>query len=210
MNKKLRKADRELRSFPLQFREVRADESQEDEMIVEGLAVVYEQDTVLFEMDGIEYKERIERSAFDAADLTDVIFNYNHSGKVMARLRNNTLELDNRPEGLHVRANLAGTEAGRQLFEEIKGGYIDRMSFSFTVAEEAYATDTHTRTIKRVKKLYDVSAVDIPAYDTTVLYARDGVSVVYERLEALEQAAADEKRRQELISRISDAIGEEK
>lgn len=144
----------------------------EGEYVVTGTAVVLDVPTVIYEYDGIEYKEVIARGAFDACDMTDVIMNYNHCGKVVARLRNQTLKLEVTDTGVNVTAYLGGTEEGRKLYEEIKGGYIDRMSFSFTVAEESYQQDTRTRTIIKLKKLYDVAAVDIPAYEQTSISAR--------------------------------------
>ena len=104
--------------------------------------------------------------------MEDVIFNYNHGGKVLARTRNDTLWLTVDDTGVFVRARLDGTEEGRRLYEEIAGGYIDRMSFAFTVREEDYDESEHLWTIYKVKRLYDVSAVDIPAYDDTSIAAR--------------------------------------
>ncbi len=90
----------------------------------------------------------------------------------MARTRNKTLQLSVDDKGLYIRARVDGTEEGRRIYEEIKGGYIDRMSYSYTVTEAAYDSENRIRTIRKIKKLYDVSAVDIPAYDTTSIYAR--------------------------------------
>lgn len=134
----------------------------------------------MFEMDGMEYKEMIDRRALLNSNLGDVIFNYNHSGKVMARTRNKTLELSVDERGLFIRARLDGTEEGRKLYEEIKGGYIDRMSFSFTVGEERYDRENRMRVIEGIKRVYDVSAVDIPAYDTTSISARSYFEAVAE------------------------------
>jgi HK97 family phage prohead protease len=139
---------------------------------VRGTAIVFNSPTVLWECDGVEYKEIIDRHAFDECDMSDVIFNYNHGGKVVARLRNKTLALNIDERGVNIEADLGGTTAGRELYEEIDGGYVDKMSFSFTVREAKYDSVTHTRTITKVKKLYDVSAVDIPAYNDTSISAR--------------------------------------
>lgn len=142
------------------------------ELWVEGYAVVFNRETVLFEMDGNEYKEEISSDAFADTRMDDVIFNYNHQGKVMARTRNHTLTLSVDDKGLFIRARLDGTQEGRELYEEIQGGYVDRMSFQFTVAEESYDREARKWTIRRVKRLYDVSAVSIPAYDDTSISAR--------------------------------------
>lgn len=184
---------RSLQDFSLVPREEGSEEYR-----VKGTAVVFDTPTVLFVCDGIEYKEIIDRHAFDGCDLSDVIFNYNHGGKVVARLRNKTLALAITERGLEVEADLSGTQAGRELYEEIDGGYIDKMSFSFSVREAKYDSVTHTRTITKVKKLYDVSAVDIPAYEETDLSARSFFEVEHSKeVKALEQAA----RRRRLLAR---------
>lgn len=172
----------------------------ENEYTVTGTAVVFNSKTVLYEYDGIEYCEIIDRAAFDSCDMTDVIMNYNHSGKVVARLRNQTLILEITETGMNITAYLGGTEEGRKLYEEIKGGYIDRMSFSFTVAIDGddYDQKTHTRTVNKVKKLYDVAAVDIPAYEQTSILARSFFDAEREKeLRFLEQ----ERRRKTLIAK---------
>lgn len=164
---------------------------------VKGTAVVFDTPTVLYECDGVKYCEIIDRHAFDGCDLSDVIFNYNHGGKVVARLRNKTLALHVTERGLEVEADLSGTQAGRELYEEIDGGYIDKMSFSFSVREAKYDSVTHTRTITKVKKLYDVSAVDIPAYEETSISARSFFTEEHgKELAALEQA----RRRKKIIA----------
>lgn len=183
---------RSLQDFSLVPREEGSEEYR-----VKGTAVVFDTPTVLFVCDGIEYKEIIDRHAFDGCDLSDVIFNYNHGGKVVARLRNKTLALHVTERGLEVEADLSGTQAGRELYEEIDGGYIDKMSFSFSVREAKYDSVTHTRTITKVKKLYDVSAVDIPAYEETSISARSFFTVEHgKELAALEQA----RRRKKLVA----------
>lgn len=164
-------------------------EGEAPEYRVTGVAAVFNTPTLLFEADGVKYYEVIDSRAFEGCDLSDVIFNYNHGGKVVARLRNKTLSLHIGERALEMAADLSGTEAGRQLFEEIKGGYIDKMSFSFTIREQSYDSTTHTRTILKVKKLYDVSAVDIPAYNETSISARGFFAGEHAKeLAALEQA----------------------
>ena len=162
------------RLFQVQTRAVETpgEDAVQQELYVEGYAVRFDSPTVLFEYSGTEYKEQIDRHAFDGALMEDVIFNYNHGGKVLARTRNDTLWLTVDDNGVFVRARLDGTEEGRRLYEEIAGGYIDRMSFAFTVREEGYDESEHLWTICKVKRLYDVSAVDIPAYDDTSIAAR--------------------------------------
>lgn len=175
--------DRNYRSF-----EIRA---EPDGQIVEGYAAVFEQDTVLYEADGIQYKEVISRGAFDHADMRDVVMNYNHAGKPVARTKNGTLSLLVDSTGLKITADLSGTEEGRKLYEEIKGGYIDKMSFCFLTSKEEYNKTTHTRRITGFKRLFDVAAVDLPAYDTTSIQARSFflAEAEKERAEARRRAA---------------------
>lgn len=178
------------------------DESGQDinEMIVQGQAVTFESETVLFKCGNTEYKEVIDRNAFNETDMTDVIFNYNHGGKVVARTRNNTLKLSIDSNGLNIEARLDGTEEGRRLYEEIKGGYIDRMSFCFTVKEESYNQETHTWRVLKIDKLYDVSAVDFPAYDTTSISARSSrLAVAEKEQKALERAQLQKDRSKKLL-----------
>lgn len=183
---------RSLQDFSLVPREEGSEEYR-----VKGTAVVFDTPTVLYECDGVKYCEIIDRHAFDGCDTSDVIMNYNHGGKVVARLRNKTLALRVTERGLEVEADLSGTQAGRELYEEIDGGYVDKMSFSFSVREAKYDSVTHTRTITKVKKLYDVSAVDIPAYEETSISARSFFAEEHgKELAALEQA----RRRRKLIA----------
>ena len=193
------------RSFQMHVREA-GTEGSEGEMWVEGYAATFDSETVLFELDGIEYKEMICEGAFDGCKMEDVIFNYNHGGKVMARTRNGTLQLSIDDKGLHIRARLDGTEEGRRLYEEIKGGYIDRMSFAFTIREESYDKDSHLWKIHAVKRLYDVSAVDIPAYDDTSIEARKDFILEAEAQEKRERKAEAELRKRKLVAAIKLSI----
>lgn len=190
--------DREFREFEFEIRAATlgSDEDGEEALYVEGYAVRFNEPTVLYEYSDYQYKEKVHPEALREADMSDVIFNYNHGGKVMARTRNKTLELKIDSKGLFIRARLDGTEEGRKLYEEIRGGYIDRMSYAYTTKEASYDSETRTRTILRIKKVYDVSAVDIPAYDTTSISARSAFSM---EIEKEEQAAVAAERRRKLV-----------
>lgn len=185
--------------------ETRAVERQEgEELWVEGYAVRFDSPTVLFELDGVEYREQVAAGAFDGARMDDVIFNYNHSGKVVARTRNNTLQLEVDGKGLKTRARLDGTEEGRRLYDEISKGYIDRMSFQFTIEEEEFDRAQRLWTVNKVKRLYDVSAVDIPAYDDTSIQARKAAALeadAQQRQQAAQAALA--RQRVELALKLS-------
>lgn len=172
----------------------------ESDCYVEGYATTFES-YELYEFDGIKYFEKIDRNALVGADLSDVIMQYDHQGKVLARQSNNTLILETDNHGLLICADLSKSDAAREMYNEINTGLVTRMSWAFTVAEDSYDRETRTRTILRIKKVYDVSAVSIPANSDTQISARsyfDGVIEV-ERREALER-----KRRQLILKLLTE------
>ena len=172
------KTEREYRALAAVM-EVRAD-AKDDEMIVEGYATTFNKPYELYSYNNYRYMEQVDPNAFDECDMSDVIMQYDHAGRVYARTRNGTLKLEADDQGLKIRADLGKTDTAKQLYQEIKAGMTDRMSFGFTVGldEKTYVEDaeagttTVMRTIKRFKKLYDVSAVSIPANDQTSISAR--------------------------------------
>lgn len=171
----------EFRDFKIGNIEIRKDENTNtEEMIVTGVPCVFDNETVLYKSKYYELREKIDKNAFDEADMTDVIFNYNHGGRVYAKIRNKSLTLSVKKDGLHMEAKLMPEDEGHcQMYRDIKTGLLDRMSFAFTVKEskreETEINNEATiilRTITKIDKLYDVSAVDIPAYDATSISAR--------------------------------------
>lgn len=157
----------EKRIKEVRLTEVRA--LEDEKMIVEGYAVVFDNETDLG-----YFKEIIDRNAFNGCDMSDVCMKYNHSDEllIMARTRNNSLQLFVDERGLKVRAELIDTTQNRDLYKMIQAQLLTKMSFAFTVAEEDWDYETDTRRILRIDKLYDVSVVDVPAYDATEIYAR--------------------------------------
>lgn len=188
--------EREYRDFKLTV--LQAEEEVKEDMIVRGYASTFNEPYTLFEFEGEKYMEQVSQDAFDSADMSDVIFQYNHEGRVFARQSNGTLRVETDDHGLAIEADLGGTEIGRGLYEEIKGGYTDKMSFGFRVNADRWEDrvadngDTiHLRTITEIGKVYDVSAVSMPANDATSISVRnlsDGViaKIQAERLAALE------------------------
>lgn len=183
-----------------QYRSLVLETRDTDSMVVEGYATTFDQPYELYRDNDLVINEQVDTRAFDEANVGDVIFQMNHEGRVYARTRNNTLEITPDEKGLFIKADLSGTEEGRKLYEEIKGGYLDRMSFGFTVAEDrtektAENPRTYLRTITKIGRLFDVSAVSIPANDFTEISARSFVDGILdkEKAEALE---AEQRRRQ--------------
>lgn len=198
--------------------EVKEQPEENNEMVVEGYASTYNEPYYMFRTkadDGytVEVREEVSDHAFDNTDMSDVILQYNHEGRVFARMSNGTLTLDkNDPKGLFIKADLGGTEIGRQLYEEIKGGYTNKMSFGFTIDKvsdmrqiepDNDADEVWVYTIESIRKLYDVSAVSLPANDYTSISARalaDGEisDVVAERLHEHEEKVARQAKIAEL------------
>ena len=174
-----RKTEREYRDINLNTIETR--EAEDGALYVEGYATTFNTFYVLYDDGEYRIEEQVDAAAFEGADMRDVIMQYNHEGRVFARIKNQTLEVAPDVHGLHIRARLDGTDIGRQLYQEIRGGYTDKMSFGFTVAQEKrerIRDNDHNktvikRTILKFRKIYDVSAVSIPANDTTEISARD-------------------------------------
>ena len=142
---------------------------EEDKMVVEGYAVVFDSPATHY-----DYTEVVDRNAFNGCDMSDVCFKYNHEDNflILARTRNNSLQLIVDDKGLKIRAELIDTTNNRDICKMIKANLLDKMSFAFTVDKEEYDYDTNTRKILHIDKLYDVSVVDVPFYSTTEIYAR--------------------------------------
>ena len=176
--------------------------AEEQSFMVEGYASTFEP-YVLFSQDGIDYSERIAPTAFDEADLSDVVFRVDHTGPVYARSSAGTVELWHDDHGLGQRTNLGKTQRARDLFFDIEAGNYPKMSFAFTVAEDSYDRETHTRTINRIAKVYDVSPVSFPANPGTELSVstRDYFNGVIEA-EKAERLEREKRERQILRIRI--------
>lgn len=185
-----------------EYRSMLMDVTDAEDYMVEGYATTFDDPYHLYNTtdrngNDVEVKEVVSRNAFDNTDMSDVIFQYDHEGRVFARLSNKTMALEADEHGLKVRAYLGGTEIGRNLYEEIKGGYTDKMSFGFTVAKDhmSYDGNAYVRSIDAIGKLYDVSAVSLPQNNNTeIVSARKHCDGVIAELET-ERARAEEEAR---------------
>lgn len=170
----------------------------ETDYYVEGYATTFDDPYVLWECDGVQYKEVIDRHALDGADLSDVIMQFDHTGRVFARTgKSNTLLIEPQEHGLFMAADLSRTAQARSMHEDIAAGLITKMSWAFTVQEDSYDRETRTRRILKIKKVYDVSAVSFPANPSTDISARswlDGV-IEAEKAERLAAQAAERKKK---------------
>ena len=149
-------------------------QNSDNEMILEGYAATFEEPTILYKIGETEYKEVIERGAFDETDMKDCCLKYNHSDNIplLARTKGGSLELSVDNRGLFFRAKLLNTQSAKDVYTLVRSGALDKCSFAFTIKEDTYDRASNTRHIKKIEKLYDVAIVDIPAYDSTSVSAR--------------------------------------
>lgn len=176
--------------------------AEDGALYVEGYATVFDVPYLLYEENGWKLYEVVERGAFDDADMSDIVMQYDHEGRVFARTSNGTLEVAPDEKGLHIRARLDGTELGKQIYDEIAGGFTNKMSFGFTISdlktekEEKDNETIVTRKIAGIGKLYDVSAVSIPANDATTINARNLFNGV------IEEVTTERLKRKKLLTRL--------
>lgn len=180
--------------------EFRAVENQDEKMTIEGYAIIYDTPAT-HKIGNRKFTETIKRGALDNTDLKDVPLRYNHNDNVMimARTRNNSLRLIKDEKGLLIQADLIDTQSNRDLYKAIQEGLIDKMSFSFNVAEGGdswtFNENETLRDVTNIAKLWDVSVVDTPFYDATSIYARSLELLDSEKrqLDSLEQEILKQK-----------------
>lgn len=159
-----KKNEREYRSMPLM--------ETDSEYRAEGYATTFSDPYLLFRDGDTEYFEEVAPGAIDEnTDMSDVIFQYDHSGMVYARQSNGTLSISTDEHGLKVNVDLSKTADARNMFENISSGMVKDMSWAFSVDGQKYDKETHTRTITHIRKIYDCSAVSIPANPNTEIVA---------------------------------------
>ena len=175
------------------------------EHYVEGFAARYDPYVLYHDYDGQPVYERFERGCFDNCDMSDIIMQYDHAGKVLARTSNGSLIVEVTDEGLFVAADLGRTEAARDLYEDIKAGMVTKMSWRFRCGTHYYDQETRTIVHKTIKKIYDVAPVSIPANDDTEINARAWVDG--EIAQAARSEAELEERRRKLHTKINNTLG---
>lgn len=208
------KNDREYRSFCL-IKRAREDE-EEKSYLVEGYASTFEEYTLMEDAERI-YRERIDPDAFNETDMSDVVFLLDHTGRVYARTKNDTVKLSVDEHGLYTQTDLSKTSASRAVYEDIEAGNYSQMSFAFTGSDSEWLESkedgktVYTRIIKGIKKLYDISVVGFPANPTTDIgvATREAFNGAIERLQAErleEERAKNEEARKRLDMKLNGGI----
>ncbi len=164
--------------------ELRALDNDSKEMIVEGYAAVFNKAAKIS-----WYTEIIDRNAFNDCDMKDVCMKYNHEDNflILARTRNQSLELSVDDTGLKIRAKLLDTTQNKDIYKMIQAGLLDKMSFAFSVKKAEWDYDNDIRRITGIDKLFDVSVVDMPAYESTEIFARKKEDYMEEKKKYLEE-----------------------
>lgn len=200
------KQDREYRNMELRVLDI---EDADKKYMVEGYASTFDK-YLLLTIDGEDYFERIEPTAFDNADLSDVVFRVDHEGRVYARSSAGSVEIWHDEKGLGQRTDLGRTQMARDLFADIEVGNYPQMSFAFVVADDGDYFDmaTNTRVITKIDKVFDVSPVSFPANPNTSLSVstRDYFNGVIEmkRAERLEREKREtQKQKIRILSEVS-------
>ena len=149
------------------------------DMYLMGYPIVWNQKTELYP----GYYEQIDRNAMQGSDISMCALTYNHEGSVMivAATKNDSLKLTPDSIGLKMVARLSNTTQGRDLYELVRGGYLDKMSFAFVLGEEEYDANTKTRTVKKIKTLYDCAVVQVPAYKQSSVSVMKPEQIVQEQ-----------------------------
>lgn len=209
IDKKKLKNEAEIRSMELMNIRAKTDELNdeltESKYIVEGYAARYEPYVLFTDDDGNEWTETFTKENFEGADRSDIILQYDHAGRVYARTSNQTLNVDIDDKGLHIVADLGKTEGARALYEDIATGMVTKMSWRFSVNPDDYIYDTknHDISYRSINKIYDVSAVSIPANGNTNIAtnARSFVNgVIAEEKARIEARQEIEKAKTEILN----------
>ena len=199
-------AGREYRAMSMTAADT-VDPEGNESRVVEGYATTFNEPYYLYTVknkdgeDSLIVYEEVDAAAFDSADMSDVIMQYDHQGRVFARLSNNTLALEKDEHGLKIRAYLGGTEIGRQLYQEIRDGYTNKMSFGFAISKDSLERHAngrdYIRKIEGIRKLYDVSAVSYPQNPFTSISETTRAALDGEIRRLEEERLTEEIRKQE-------------
>lgn len=199
-----------LREVRYHQMDVQKRESNDDGYVhIDGKPIDIGTETVLYEFDGIQYKEIIEVGAFDDADMTDVVLNVNHGegNYAVARTRNGTLSFDVKDDGVYINAKLnKNNQRCMQFYQDVSDRLLDRMSFAFTIAEEDFDEKENTFHVRKIAKVFDVSAVEFPAYENTSISATrsEKLESFAEELESRREDDKAKKLRSEMLELLKE------
>lgn len=160
--------------------EVRDNEPETDEengqqqgKVISGYAILFNEPSQPMPVDNSTFTETISPQALQGVDLSKLVMIYNHDyANILASVKAGTLDVNVDEKGLAFKATLPDTTVANDVYENIKAGNLDSMSFGFSVlADEWQQADdgSYTRQIDKIENLYELSVVTLPAYDGTEL-----------------------------------------
>lgn len=207
---RFQKGNVEYRSVQVHASLLDTEEGKPCMKVLDGRAIVFDTPTPLYQdYDGTQYYEQIHHDALVGVDVSNVVLKYNHSEHVppLSSTKAGTLDLIVNDQGVGITARMANTTQASDIHELVRTGHLDKMSFAFTVANDAYDSKTKTRTIFKFDKIYDVSIVDFPAYEQTSVYARSYILAQQEFLRKKQKFV--ETREQEARAQEQKALEQE-
>lgn len=196
-----RPSERQYRDFSVANFRAAQTEGDEQTYRVRGYFTTFSEEYPLMD----DWYESIDARALDGADMSDVIFQLNHEGSPLARQRNKSLTVGIDEHGGWAEADLGGCQQGRDIYEAISNGLIDRMSFGFTIADDGFEWDEDEdgvihSVITRISKVFDVSCVSFPANEGTEIHSArsylDGaIEARRKQQEVLRRAESQQRRK---------------
>ena len=189
--------EREYRAMPLLA------SAAAESYVVEGIATRFNQPYELYRIGDIIYYEEIKAGAFAECDMFEVIMQYDHTGRVLARTSNGTLQVAPTDKELNIWADLSRSSAAKEMHNDIKEGLVTKMSFAFVVDEDNFNKETRTREILKIRKLYDVSAVSSPANNSTEISARSWAEGIHEAQQQEQLKRARQIQRIKIITGVN-------
>lgn len=161
--------------------EIRAKTDQQRHLL-SGYAIVFNSPS-----ENMGFIETVHPNALDNVDLSSVFALYNHDfNNVLGKTgKNLTLNVDEK--GLSFSLELLPSD--EHIFELVKDGIINKMSFGFVVEQDEWQDSTH-RTILKIKELQEISLVPVPAYEGTDIIAKRSLEMA-EDTKAQEETQPD-------------------
>ena len=148
--------------------EIRAN-TDEKRHLLSGYAIVFNSPS-----ENMGFIETVDSHALDDVDLSNVFALYNHDFNNVLGKTGKNLSLNVDKKGLSFSLELL--PSNEHIFELVKDGIINKMSFGFIVQDDDWQDETH-RTIKKLKSLQEISLVPVPAYEGTDIVAKRGLDM---------------------------------
>jgi len=162
--------------------EIRA-KTDEKRHLLSGYAIVFNSPS-----ENMGFIETVGSHALDDVDLSNVFALYNHNFNSVLGKTGKNLSLNVDEKGLSFSLELLPSD--EHIFELVKDGIINKMSFGFIVDKDDWQDSTH-RTILKIKELQEISLVPVPAYEGTDIVAKRSLEMAEDTKTKQEEAQPD-------------------